>query len=88
MSLFITSTANCSGLIFTKTVDVDAIDDWEELQALPDEEEEEEDYTSYEMIDYTEDLKAIRQGQAFDIVLNGVLAGILLMGILFGRVGK
>ncbi len=70
-----------------KSVDIDSIDDWEVLQALPDEEEEEEEY-SYEMIDYTEDLKAIRQGQAFDIVLNGVIAGILLMGILFGRVGK
>ena len=71
-----------------KIVDVDSIDDWEVLQALPDEDEEEEDYTSYEMIDYTEDLQAIRQGQAFDIVLNGVIAGILLMAILFGRVGK
>lgn len=71
-----------------KTVEIDAIDDWEELQALPDEEEEEEEYSSYEMIDYSEDLQAIRQGQAFDIVLNGVIAGILLMGILFGRVGK
>lgn len=71
-----------------KSVDIDSIDEWEALQALPDEEEEEEEYSSYEMIDYTEDLKAIRQGQAFDIVLNGVIAGILLMGILFGRVGK
>lgn len=72
-----------------KSVDLDSIDDWEVLQALPDdEEEEEEEYTSYEMIDYTEDLKAIRQGQAFDIVLNGVIAGILLMLIFFERVGK
>ena len=72
-----------------KSVDIDSIDDWEVLQALPDdEEEEEEEYSSYEMIDYTEDLQAIRQGQAFDIVLNGVIAGILLMAILFGRVGK
>lgn len=65
-------------------INIDSIDDWEELQSIDDEDLEEEEYI-YEMIDYREEFESVRQLQSFDIVMNGIICGILLMLIMFNR---
>lgn len=77
-----------SEIIYRKGGDSEEFYEWQEEEDDSEDEDSDEDYESFSIVDLTSRIDQVIHLQSVSLIMNGIIAGCILMAIFFSRLDR